>query len=272
MDYKVLVLDIDGTLVNSKKEVTENTKKAIKKLQEKGIKIVLASGRPVCGIERVAKEIELDKYDSYLVSYNGGKVINYKTKEVIYEKTMSEKYIPALYKFADDNNVAIITYDEPLAITNDANDEYVLLETGINGLECKQVDDFVAEIKEPVIKCLIVGEGDKMAQLEIQAREMFGKELNVFRSEPHFLEITPQHIDKAYSLGKLLESLGLTREEMVACGDGFNDISMIEYAGLGVAMENAQQKVKDVADYITVSNDEDGVAKVIEKFFNNNLN
>lgn len=267
MNYKILVLDIDGTLVNFKKEVTENTKKAIRGIQEKGVVVVLASGRPVCGIEKVAREIELEKYGGYLVAYNGGKVINFKTKEVIYEKTMSERYIPSLYNFASKNDVAIITYDEPTAITNKADDEYVLLETGINGLKIKQVDDFISEITEPVTKCLIVGEGDKLAKLEIEANELFGEELNVFRSEAYFLEITPQNIDKAYSLGKLLEHLSLSKEQMIACGDGFNDISMIDYAGMGVAMANAKDSVKEVANFITVSNNEDGIVKVIERFF-----
>lgn len=267
MDYKILVLDIDGTLVNSKKEVTVNTKNAIRKIQEQGVVIGIASGRPVCGIEKVARQIELEKYGGYLVSYNGGKVINYKTKEVIYEKTMSQKYIPSLYDFAQKNNVSIITYDEPLAITNNEKDKYVILETDINGLERKQVENFAEYITKPVIKCLIVGDANKLTDLEIEAKDIFGKRLNVFRSEPYFLEITPKHIDKAYSLGKLLDHLNLTKEQMIACGDGFNDLSMIEYAGIGVAMSNAQDKVKEVADYITLSNDEDGVVNVIEKFF-----
>lgn len=267
MDYKILVLDIDGTLVNSQKQVTQNTKKALIKIQQEGIIVVLASGRPICGMEKVAKEIELEKYGGYLLSYNGGKIIDYKTKEVIYEKTIDLQYIPKLYDFTVENDVSIITYDEPIAITNNAQNEYVLLETNINSLKRKQVDDFVGEIKKPVVKCLIVGDSDKLGKLEVEAKDLFGNELNVFRSEGYFLEITPQNIDKAYSLGKLLQHLDLTREQMVACGDGYNDLSMIKYAGVGVAMDNAKLEVKEVADFITSSNNEDGIVKVIEKFF-----
>ena len=97
-------------------------------------------------------------------------------------------------------------------------------------------------------------------------KEEFGAELNIYRSEPFFLEIMPQHVDKAYSLGKLLEHLGLSKEEMICCGDGFNDMTMIQFAGLGVAMANAQEKVREVADYITLSNDDDGIVHVIDKF------
>ena len=90
--------------------------------------------------------------------------------------------------------------------------------------------------------------------------------LNVYRSEPFFLEIMPQNIDKAYSLSKLLNIIGLTKDEMIACGDGFNDLSMIKYAGLGVAMGNAQEVVKESANYVTATNDENGVANVVNEF------
>ena len=90
--------------------------------------------------------------------------------------------------------------------------------------------------------------------------------LSIYRSEPFFLEIMPQNIDKATSLQKLLNSLGMTADEMICCGDGYNDVSMIEYAGLGVAMENAQPIIKESADFITRSNDEDGILHVIDLF------
>ena len=97
-------------------------------------------------------------------------------------------------------------------------------------------------------------------------KEKYHSLLNIYRSEPYFLEIMPQNIDKAYSLQKLLSSIGLTADSMICCGDGYNDVSMIEYAGLGVAMENAQPIVKDTADFITKSNDDDGILYVINQF------
>ena len=99
-----------------------------------------------------------------------------------------------------------------------------------------------------------------------ELQEKFRGLLNIYRSEPFFLEVMPQNIDKAYSLQKLLSSMGLRADSMICCGDGYNDISMIEYAGLGVAMANAQAVVKDVADFVTKSNDEDGVLHVINTF------
>ena len=97
-------------------------------------------------------------------------------------------------------------------------------------------------------------------------KEEYHSLLNIYRSEPYFLEIMPQNIDKAHSLQKLLSSIGLTADEMICCGDGYNDLSMIEYAGLGVAMENAQPVIKDAANFVTRSNDEDGILYVIDRF------
>lgn len=127
-------------------------------------------------------------------------------------------------------------------------------------------ENFAEYVKFPVNKCLMTG---KPKQLETIEKEMQAKykDLSIYRSEPFFLEIMPTNIDKAYSLGKLLEHLNMTKEEMICIGDGFNDLSMIQYAGLGVAMANAQEVVKKSADYVTLSNDQDGVAHVIKEFW-----
>ena len=131
------------------------------------------------------------------------------------------------------------------------------------------VPNFLDVINFPVPKCLIVGNPEPLAALEKKMKKDLEGKMNVFRSEPFFLELVPNGIDKARSLSVLLEELGMTREEMIAVGDGFNDLSMIQYAGLGVAMANAQEVVRQAADYITLSNEEDGVAAVVDKFFFN---
>ena len=118
----------------------------------------------------------------------------------------------------------------------------------------------------PIPKMLMVGHGEYMATVEQKIQEVMQGRLSIYRSEPFFLEVMAKGIDKAASLERLLQHTGIKREEMIACGDGFNDLSMIKFAGLGVAMQNAQEVVKQQADYITDSNDEDGVAKVVETF------
>lgn len=266
MKYKLLVLDIDGTLTNSKKEITPNTRKSLLKLQEEGIKVVLASGRPTPGIYKLAKELKLDHYGSYILSYNGAKIINCKTDEIIYQNVIPQDYIPQLYDAAVKANVGIISYENDSIITSSEIDQYIQKEATINQIPIKEVDNFAEYITFPVNKCLMTGDGTYLATVEEDMKEQFGTDLSIYRSEPFFLEIMPQHVDKAYSLGKLLAHLGLTKDEMICCGDGFNDISMIKYAGLGVAMSNAQDAVKEVADYITLSNDEDGIVAVLDKF------
>lgn len=269
MAYEVLVLDIDGTLTNSKKEISEKTLEAVIAAQEEGIKVVIASGRPTPGITKIAKTVKLDQYGGYVLSFNGGKIINFKTKEVIYNETLPREMIPAIYEEAVENKVGIITYEGDDAIAGNGIDQYNELEGRINGIGLREVEDFANYVRFPVNKCLLTGDPEHMEEVEIKMKERFGNLLNIYRSEPFFVEVMPQNIDKAYSLGKLLTYLGLDRSQMIACGDGFNDLSMIKYAGLGVAMANAQEQVKEAANYITASNDEDGVAKVIYKFMLN---
>ena len=266
MSYELLVLDIDGTLTNSEKRVTERTLQAIKKIQQKGKKIAIASGRPTAGVTGIAKAIGLDKAGGYILSYNGGRIADFQTGEVIYSKTIKQELIPEIYKSAVAYDTGIITYEGDCAISGNGVDEYIELETRINGIDIKETNQFAEYVTFPVNKCLMTGEPSHMETVEKELAKKFEAELNIFRSEPFFVEIMPKNIDKAYSLGKLLDYLRLTQEQMICCGDGFNDLSMIKYAGLGVAMENAQPVVKEAADYITRSNNEDGVADVIEKF------
>lgn len=267
MKYKLIVLDIDGTLCNSKKEITGNTKKALIKAQKMGLKVAIASGRPTCGINRLAKEIKLDEFGGFILSYNGAKIINFNTGEIVYEKNLPLECISEIYKLSKENDAEVLSYDKDEIITENSENIYVKKECSINKIGAYQVESFVEYMNYPVPKCLIVGDGDKMAELEKIASERFGDKLNIFRSEPFFLEIMPQNVDKAYSLQKLLKKLGLSSQEMIACGDGFNDISMIKLAGLGIAMANAQELVKQAADFMTLSNDDDGIAYVLDKFF-----
>lgn len=270
MIYKVLVLDIDGTVTNSKKEITPATKKALIDLQESGVKVVLASGRPTQGILPIARTLELDKFGGYILAYNGGRIIHCKTNEIIYEKTLPMDTIGTLYDLSKEHKITIITYEGDFIITENPEDKYANIESTVCNIPFRKVHNFKEYVDFPVVKCLMMADGEYLETVEPKIAKVVGDRLNVFRSEPYFIEVMPKNIDKAYSLGKLLEKLGVTREEMIACGDGFNDLSMIQYAGVGVAMANAQDVVKEVADYITLSNDEDGIVHVIEQYWTNN--
>lgn len=265
-EYNMIVLDLDGTLTNSKKEITPKTKEILIKAQQAGKIVVLASGRPTPGIVKLADELELQTYGGYILAFNGGRIINAKTEEVIYNATIPVELVPAIYQAACEHEVGILTYNGQEIILGNGVDEYNRLEARINQIPAREVDDFVGFVDYPVNKFLLTGEPEKILETQTVMREKFGGELNIFRSEPFFLEMMPQSIDKAYSLGRLLEHLHMDRTQMICCGDGFNDKSMIEFAGLGVAMENAQPEVREVADYVTRSNDEDGIVPVVEKF------
>ncbi|MEG1586260.1 MAG: Cof-type HAD-IIB family hydrolase [Bacteroidales bacterium] len=265
-DYKILVLDLDGTLTNKKKEITPRTKAALMQAQEKGVRLVLASGRPTYGIVPLAEELEMARYGGYILSYNGGTIINWETKDVIHASTLDMDMIAPAYEMARRHGVEILSYIGEDIISEDAENKYVQYESMLTKMKVRKVADFCQAIKSEVPKCLIVGESDDLVVLEKKMQELYSDRMNIYRSEAFYLELNPPAIDKANSLQHLLDHLHLTPQDMIACGDGYNDLSMICFAGLGIAMENAQQAVKEVADFITLSNEEDGVAHVVDKY------
>lgn len=267
MKYKLLALDLDGTLTNNKKEVSAHTKETLVRAQkERGVKIILASGRPTYGVAPLADEIGLGEFGGYILAYNGGEVIDWRTREVIHSSLLDRDVLPYLYKCANDNDFAIVTYENEYVLTEKPDDEYVQKEALLNVMKIKKVDNFLEAVKHPITKCLIVGEPVRLAALEKEMYEHLKDRMGVFRSEPYFLELVPKGIDKGKSLEELLRKLEITREELMAVGDGFNDLPMIKFAGMGVAMSNAQDVLKENADFITLSNEEDGVAYAVEKF------
>lgn len=266
MQEKVLVLDIDGTLTNSQKQISPATRQGIQNILQRGHKVILASGRPTPGMRRYEKELELEKYGGYLLSFNGGRIVECRTGEIVYQRTLPLSIIPSLYGFTKDNGCGLLTYFGDRIISAFEPDEYVQLESRINGMEIKVVENFKKYVDFDINKCLLTAPPEAAPDLEKQLQEKYRGQVSVYRSEPFFIEIMPQNVDKATSLDRMLETVGLTREDAICCGDGFNDISMIKYAGVGVAMGNAQPAVKEAADYITGTNDEDGLVQVIDDF------
>ena len=267
MKYKILVLDLDGTLTNNKKEITARNRETLIRAQQAGVLLVLASGRPTYGIAPLADELQMDKFGGYILSYNGGEIIDWKSKKMLYANVLPDDVVPRLYECARQNGVAILTYDEEHIVTEHPDDIYVQKEAFLNKMAVRPATDFLKEIHLPVPKCLIVADPQKLIPIEAELSVQLQGQISVYRSEPYFLELVPQGIDKAQSLAVLLGKLHITRNEMVAIGDGYNDLSMIKFAGMGIAMGNAQEPVKKSADYITLTNEEDGVAVAVEKFF-----
>ena len=264
--YKVLALDLDGTLTNSQKIITPSTRAALDAAAKAGTRILLASGRPTVGIRPLAKELDLAATGGYILSYNGGKITNCATGEVPVEIRFPSPYIEELCAFAREQGVTILTYDDRGIVTEDPEDHYVQVECMTNKIRAYRVRDLVKYVNYPVNKFLLVGEPEKLAPVEPILAKQFEGRLTVYRSTPYFLEAMPLGVDKAASLERLLRTLGLTRENLMACGDGWNDMGMIQLAGMGVAMANAVPEVKAAANFITLDNDHDGVGLAVEKF------
>ena len=266
--YSIIALDLDGTLTNSEKNITPRTFDALMKAQREGVRLVLASGRPTFGIAALANQLQLADYGGCVLSYNGGRIIDWCEKTVIFSQVVDQKLVPILYDFAEKAQLPIVTYLPDAILASKNEGEYLAEEARINGMPVVVAQNFVEEAMQIAggsTKFLIPGEPELLIQLESEMKAALSEQMEVFRSAPFFLELPPKGIDKAQSLQRLLTHLGLERESLMAFGDGFNDLSMIQFAGQGVAMANAVEEVKSIADFVTTSNEEDGIAHALEQ-------
>ncbi|MEG0546359.1 MAG: Cof-type HAD-IIB family hydrolase [Oscillospiraceae bacterium] len=265
MQKKILAVDIDGTLVTKDKKILIETKNAILDFIDRGGIFILASGRPTKGMMPYVEELNLKSHGGYIMSYNGANVIDAKTGELIFDQSFTSENIKDILDATENINAGVTTYYKDYAVTENADDAFFNLAVKINGLYVKKVKSLRKELKYPVSKFLLTGEPNYMKELEIELREKLPF-VNVFRSEPYFIEIAPSGIDKGSTILKLAELLNVKTEEIMACGDGFNDITMLKAAGIGVAMENAQEITKKSADFITKSNENNGIAYAMKKY------
>ena len=266
MKYKLLVLDVDGTLLNNEKEISKRTLAALLKVQHMGIRIVLASGRPTSGIMPFAKALELGNFGGYILSYNGCQVIKADTGEVMFERRINPEQIPYLEKKSRKNGFSIFTYHDDYILTDNADDLYIRKEAWLNHLKIMEEPEFSIAIDFAPCKCVLVSDDyEALRGLENHWKRRLAGVLDVFPSEPYFLEVVPCGVDKANTLALLMDQLGVKREEVIAIGDGVADVTMLQLAGKSVAMGHAPDSVKICADYVTASNDEDGVAQAVEK-------
>ena len=261
----LVALDLDGTLTNEKKQVTERTKQAIWRAQEAGMRIALASGRPYAGCRPVAEALELEKRGGYILAFNGGQILECHTGTVLHSKEIAKDLLPEIFRAGERFGVTALTYEGDKILSEHPEDCYVQQECFINQIEVRQVASLEQYVTWPVPKCLLVGEHDQLLPVKAYLEETFQDALSIYFSESYFLEIMAEGVNKARGLKLLTERLKSSREHILACGDGLNDISMIQYAGLGVAMANACEEAKAAADWLAPSNEEDGVAQVLEQ-------
>ena len=261
---------------NSEKKITPKTKGKIKEILELGHMVMIASGRPTPGVQRYVDELELKKYGGYTITFNGARVVDCATGEDIYLHRLPQKYVEGIYNYAMEHEMGIGTYSKdmdkgtfPQIYAANKITKYLRLESDLTGLSIAAVKDFVNVIDYDPYKILMTDNPQVSEKHMLELQEIYGDELNILRSEPFFVEVMAKGIDKATTLAKIIGPLGIEYENTICCGDGFNDISMVRYAAVGVAMENAQEAVKEAANYITASNDNDGIAEVIDKFILN---
>ncbi len=264
--YKLIALDMDGTLLNDDKVVSEKNKEALKKAKELGVYVVLASGRPIDGLLKFLEELNLLGEDDYVLSYNGCLVQKTKTREAVCDVTLKGRDLKYLKKLADEAGLNIHAFSKEKGLITPKENKYTTYEAHHNGIDF-HIDDF-SGIKddEDIIKVMMIDEpeilDEGMKKLPSEVYEKY----SVAKSAPFFLEFFNKEASKGIGVKLLAEHLGIKREEIITVGDEMNDYSMIEYAGLGVAMGNACEKIKEIANFVTDTNNNDGVAKVVEEF------
>ncbi len=268
MSYEMIVLDLDDTLLLNNGKISKANKNTLKLAQEKGVKVVLASGRPTFAIKNIADELELEKYGGYILSYNGSRIVDYKTKEVLYEIDLTKEQVEKLYDLSIKYENFIHTYDGDYILTCHDN-PYTYIESEITGMKIKMCEDFKASLPEKCVKVIMLQSPNHLKEVEEMLKSQIKDKMTMSITKPYFLEFMNKEVDKSKSILRLCEKLNIDIKNVIAIGDSYNDISMVEVAGLGVAMENGVEEIKKIADYVTDTNENDGVAKVIEKYILN---
>lgn len=276
MTIKAIVLDIDGTLLNTGKIISEKTKQALIAAQEEGIKVILASGRPTTGMLELAEQLEMTKYEGFLVSYNGARVTDCLTKEVLFNQAMSIETGQAILEHLKNFDVIPMIDKEDYLYVNDVYSGMLDLPDGAfniieyeargGNFKLSEIDDLAAFATFPINKILIAAQPEYMQKIAPALHAPFDEIVTAAFSAPFYFEFTDKGIDKAKALNTVFPEMGIHSENIIAFGDGHNDRSIIEYAGIGVAMGNAVDALKEIADDVTLSCDEDGIAAGLEKY------
>ncbi len=264
MNYKMIVLDIDDTLLTPDHTISPKTKEALIEVQKKGVQVVLCSGRPTVGMIPIAKELEVDKYGGYVISYNGANIVEIETNNIIYENSLSVEQIHRLYDLSKSAGIGIHTYSD-VHILAEKEYKQTKFESDLVGMPIKIIENFKEVVNKPVVKAIMVDEPSVLKSIEDKVFP-HTKDLSVTYSKPFFLEFMNNAVNKGLSLKYLCEKLGVKQSEVIAFGDSHNDLAMLEYAGMGVAMGNAVNEVKEMANFVTKTNTEDGIAYTLEKF------
>jgi len=284
--YKLVAIDLDGTMLNQYGIVTEKTKQAIEKVQQKGIEVIIASGRPIDSIKTIAKEIKSEKY---FISGNGAIIYDIAKGEIIYKNTLKKQKVLEIVKICEENSIYynIYTEKEIVAKSLQCNVLYYHKENAFKKEEEKthinivdNVYDYIANRNENIVKITICDNNQtifnsiirklkEVEEIEIldvshMSRKIIRQGTEEIPIEYFYTEISAKNVDKWNAIEYLKEKMNIKTEEIIAIGDNINDKNMIEKAGLGIAMGQSHPGIKAIANQITTSNIEDGVAQALE--------
>lgn len=259
---RLLALDLDDTLVNSQRIISQANKDAVQAARKKGVIVTFATGRAYSGTRPVCEELGLDEIP--VITFGGAKIVNYPDDKILHQELLTPDMVQEVLAFAEKNDVYAQVYDSDVFCYNKETEEsqYYGQRLAVPG---KQID-FKSAALDNSAKVLLIVQPDKLQDLYAKAVAALGERFHVVSSSSRFVEFYPLGIDKGSALAWLGQYFDVAPEEMLAMGDTGIDAAMLHYAGLGVAVANATAEAKAAADLLTVSADEDAVARIIEEY------
>lgn len=260
--YRLIAIDVDDTLLTDDLTITEGTKEALAEAVRQGCVVTLATGRMHASAVRIAAQLELNVP---IITYQGALIKNLLDGKVLYERQLPAGVAQEVVRFAQERGLHLQAYVNERLIVSEDNDK-ARSYSQVVGVPYEVADDFQSLAEQETTKLLIIDEPAELDKLLPVLRERFGARAHLTKSKPNFLEFLHPEATKGAALLHLAAHYGIPREETVAVGDSWNDRELIEAAGLGVAMANAVDSLKEIADYVTRSNNEEGVRAVVEKF------
>ena len=266
MQPQMIALDLDGTLTNDRKEITGRTAACLKAMQKKGVRLVLASARPSPGLWKESALLELPEHGGILMSYNGGRIVDAKTGSTMYETAMLWEMAVQVLRKLEEYPVVVILDDGRQFYVTDPDGYKVEYECRNNHMTCSKVDNLADFISFSPVKFLLAAEPRIIKTVQSRIAAWLPEELTVVQTAPFYLEIIPASINKGEGLRRICSLLHIPIEQTIAFGDSENDIPMLQAAGIGAAMGNAAKEVKEAADIVIGSNNEDGIAAYLDAY------
>lgn len=263
---RLIALDIDGTLTNDEKQITKRTLRALQMAQEQGAAVALASGRPACGLAKYARQLKLQDFQGKLIAFNGGQVCDAADGKILFERKMERELALEVLRHVKQYFVTVMLCDGNKLVVEDENGYQVEYEANCNRMKITKTDSLEEFLHYAPYKVLSSANPQYLSKVCGELSAPFEGRLSSFFSAPFFYEFVPLGVDKGDALEKLCRSLNITREQVLCFGDEQNDLGMVRFAGHGVAMANACPALKQAADEITLSNNDDGIAAVVERY------